>query len=158
MSVHDLFFEDTSEPRHQLLTALRGEMGQRRRRLLRVSVINDTTQGTENQGTDTVLKTLSVLSFLLSICLWFFLLIYPLKWWNKMEDWQLYSKWTCQFSLVQSLSCFWLFATQWTVACQVSLSITNSPSLRKLMSIELVMPSNHLILCHPHLLLPSKNM
>ena len=47
------------------------------------------------------------------------------------------------------------FATPWTAACQVSLSITNSWSLLKLMSIELVMPSNHLILCHPLLLLPS---
>ena len=48
-----------------------------------------------------------------------------------------------------------LFATQWTAAHQASLSITNSRSLLKLMSIELVMPSNHLILCHPLLLLPS---
>ena len=47
------------------------------------------------------------------------------------------------------------FATPWTAACQTSLSITNSPSLLKLMSIESVMPSNHLILCHPLLLLPS---
>ena len=48
-----------------------------------------------------------------------------------------------------------LFATPWTAACQASLSITNSWSLLKLMSIELVMPSNHLTLCHPLLLLPS---
>ena len=48
-----------------------------------------------------------------------------------------------------------LFATPWTAACQASLSITNSQSLLKLMSIELVMPSNHLILCRPLLLLPS---
>ena len=48
-----------------------------------------------------------------------------------------------------------LFATQWTAACQASLSITNSQSLLKLMSIELVMPSNHLILCCPLLLPPS---
>ena len=47
------------------------------------------------------------------------------------------------------LTCVWLFATPWTAACQASLSITNSPSLLKLMSIELVMPSNHLIFCHP---------
>ena len=52
------------------------------------------------------------------------------------------------FSSVQSLSCVWLFATPWTAACQASLSITNSLSLLKLMSIVLVMPSNHLILCH----------
>ena len=59
-----------------------------------------------------------------------------------------------QFSLVQSLSHVWLFATPWTAARQASLSITNSRSLPKLMSIELVMPSNHLILCRPHLLPP----
>ena len=58
------------------------------------------------------------------------------------------------FSSVQSLSHVRLFATPWTAACQASLSI-NSWSLPKLMSIELVMPSNHLILCHPLLLLPS---
>ena len=60
-----------------------------------------------------------------------------------------------QFSSVQSLSRIRLFATPWTAACQASLSITNSRSLLKLMSIESVMPSNHLILCHPLLLLPS---
>ena len=59
------------------------------------------------------------------------------------------------FSSVQSLSHVWLFATPWTAARQASLSITNSRSLLKLMSIESVMPSNHLILCHPLLLLPS---
>ena len=52
-----------------------------------------------------------------------------------------------QFSSVQSLSRVWLFATPWTAACQASLFITNSWSLLKLMSIESVMPSNHLILC-----------
>ena len=56
---------------------------------------------------------------------------------------------------VQSLSHVRLFATPWTAAGQVSLSITNSWSLLKLMSIELVMPSNHLILCRPLLLPPS---
>ena len=60
-----------------------------------------------------------------------------------------------QFSSVQLLSHVWLFATTWTAAHQASLSITNSRSLLKLMSIESVMPSNHLILCHPLLLLPS---
>ena len=60
-----------------------------------------------------------------------------------------------QFSSVQSLSRVQLFATPWTAAHQASLSITNSWSLLKLMSIELVMPSNHLILCHPLLLPPS---
>ena len=58
------------------------------------------------------------------------------------------------FSSVQSLSHVWLFVTLWTAAHQASLSITNSQSLLKLMSVESVMPSNHLILCHPLLLLP----
>ena len=65
---------------------------------------------------------------------------YPLTWW--------------MFSSVQLLSRVWLFATPWTAAHQASLSITNSRSLPKLMSIESVMPSNHLILFHS-LLLPS---
>ena len=60
-----------------------------------------------------------------------------------------------KFSSVQLLSRVWHFATPWTAACQASLSIANSRSLLKLMSIESVMPSNHLILCHPLLLLPS---
>ena len=59
-----------------------------------------------------------------------------------------------QFRSVQSLNCVRLFATPWTAARQASLSITNSWSLLKLMSIESVMPSKHLILCHP-LHLPS---
>ena len=58
-------------------------------------------------------------------------------------------------SSVQLLSCVWLFATPWTAARQASLSITSSRSLLKLMSTESVMPSNHLILCRPLLLLPS---
>ena len=58
-------------------------------------------------------------------------------------------------SSVQLLSCVQLFATPWTGARQASLSITNPPSLRKLTCIELMMSSNHLILCHPLLLLPS---
>ena len=77
-----------------------------------------------------------------------------------------YSPWGCkasdmtehaqhQFSSVQSLSCVRRFATSWTAACQASLSITNSWSLLKLMSIELVMLSNHLILYYPLLLPPS---
>ena len=56
---------------------------------------------------------------------------------------------------VQSLSCVWLFATPWTAACQASLSITSYWSLLRLMSIELMMLSNHLTLCRPLLLLPS---
>ena len=57
--------------------------------------------------------------------------------------------------IVQLLSCVQLFATPLTAACQASLSITNSWSLLELKSIESVMPSNHLILCRPLLLLPS---
>ena len=64
-------------------------------------------------------------------------------------------KQTHQFSSVQSLNRVWLFVAPWTAACQASLSITNPQSLLKLMSIVLVMPSNHLILCHPFLRLPS---
>ena len=63
------------------------------------------------------------------------------------------SMYICQS--VQLLSHIWLFATPWTAARQSSLSITNSQSLLKLMSVESVMPSNHLILCCPLLLLPS---
>ena len=64
---------------------------------------------------------------------------------------------TSQISSVQSLSRVRLFATPWTAASQASLSFINTWSLLKLMSIELVMPSNHLILCHPRLLLPSQS-
>ena len=60
-----------------------------------------------------------------------------------------------EISSVQLLSRVWLFATPWTAVCQASLSITNSRSLHKPMSIESVMPSNHLILCHPLVLLPA---
>ena len=59
----------------------------------------------------------------------------------------------CNFNSVQSLSCVRFFETSWATVCQASLSITNSWSLLKLMSIESMIPSNHLILCHP-LLLP----
>ena len=62
-------------------------------------------------------------------------------------------KWS--FSSVQSLSHIQLFVTPWTAARRASLCITNSRSLRRLMSVELMMPSNHLILCRPLLLLPS---
>ena len=61
---------------------------------------------------------------------------------------------TYQFSSVQSLSCVQLFATLWIAARQASLSITNSQSSLRLTSIKLVMPSSHLILCRPLLLLP----
>ena len=60
-----------------------------------------------------------------------------------------------QFTSAESLRHVWLFLTQWTAKHQASLSITNSWSWLKYMSIESVMPSNHLILCHPLLLLPS---
>ena len=59
------------------------------------------------------------------------------------------------YILFSSVSCVRLFVTPWTAACQASLFITNSLSLLKLMSIELVTPSNHLILCHSLLFMPS---
>ena len=65
------------------------------------------------------------------------------------------SMWVACISSVQLLSHGQLFMTPWTAARQAALSITNSQSLLKLMSIESVMPYNHLILCHPLLLLPS---
>ena len=71
------------------------------------------------------------------------------------RDWTASLKSLHWFSSVQLLSQFWLFATPWTAAHQASLSITKSRSPPKLMSIESVMPSNHLILCHPLLFLPS---
>ena len=66
----------------------------------------------------------------------------------------LIEKYAQSVSSVQSLSRVWLFATPWIAACQASLSITNSRSSLKLMSIELLMPSSHLNLCRPLLLLP----
>ena len=63
--------------------------------------------------------------------------------------------WSDWFSSVQLLSHLHLFVTPWTAACQASLSIANSQSLLKFMTIESVMPFNHLILCHPLLLPPS---
>ena len=69
--------------------------------------------------------------------------------------WCLDLKYSLKFSSVQLLSHVQLFVTPWTATCQASLFITNSQSLFKLMSIELVMPSNHLILCRCLLLLPS---
>ena len=81
------------------------------------------------------------------------------KWWGVMLMFTIFVLmivlWVCQFCLVKSLSRVWLFSTPWTAARQASLSITNFLSLLKLMSIELVMPFNHLILCHLLLLLPS---
>ena len=60
-----------------------------------------------------------------------------------------------KITVVESFSCVWLFAIPWTAAPKASLSFTISWSLLKLMSIELMMPSSHLILCHPLLLLPA---
>ena len=80
---------------------------------------------------------------------------YPISYiFSDMEININFEKWV-QFSSVQSLSHVWLFAIHWTAARQASLSITNSWSPSKPMSIELVMPSNHLILCRPLLFLPS---
>ena len=67
---------------------------------------------------------------------------------------KIYYLYLTNISSVQSLSRVQLFATPWIAVCKASLSITNSQSLPKLMSIESVMPSSHLILCHPLLLLP----
>ena len=78
--------------------------------------------------------------------------IYMLQRNTPTSNWIL---WMIEFSSVQLLSCVRLFATPWTTARQASLSITNSWSPPKPMSIESVMPSNHLILCRPLLLLPS---
>ena len=71
-----------------------------------------------------------------------------------MQILQLLEEVSVQFSSVQALSHVWLFVTPWITACQASLSITNSQSSLKLMSIESVMPSRHLIFCRPLLLLP----
>ena len=92
----------------------------------------------------------SLIRFLSPACQWGWLHFYTclgtyLLWWLLQA----------QFSSVQSLSHVQLFATPWTAAYQASLSIANSQSLLKLTSIKLVMPSNHLILCHSLLLLPS---
>ena len=74
---------------------------------------------------------------------------------TRLHSFSMSEKSSVQFSSVLLLSRVQLFATPWTAKCQASLSITNSQSLLKLMSIESVMPSNHLILCHLLLLLPS---
>ena len=73
---------------------------------------------------------------------------------SASEETQIKTPCMCSSSSVQSLSCVWLFVTPWTSARQASLSITNSQSLLKLMSIKSVMPSNHLIFCCPLLLPP----
>ena len=73
---------------------------------------------------------------------------------SRVSECSTYIQWNIQFSSVQALSRVQLFLTPWTAAWQASLSITNPRSPPKLMSIESVMPSSHLILCHPLLLLP----
>ena len=108
---------------------------------------------------DSVLIHLLVSSILIPIFL-FKLLLRPSlnSWWTvSFHQWPLLLVlWTfLQFSSVQSLSRVRLFASPWITACQASLSNTSSWSLLKLISTELVMPSNHLILCHPLLLLTS---
>ena len=75
--------------------------------------------------------------------------------WVSLEKYLFRSSAYFLFVVVQSLSHVWLFVTPWPAACQASLSFTNSRSLVKLMAIESMMPSNHLILCHPLLFLPS---
>ena len=89
----------------------------------------------------------------------FFVYCFPV---SQFPQWQCcpnlenkYDPFVLGFSSVQSFSCVWLFVNPWTATCQASLSITNSWSLLKLMPIESMMPSKHLILCHPFLLLPS---
>ena len=76
------------------------------------------------------------------------------KWSTTALDFFTFSFYSLQFSSLQSLSHVQLFATPWTAACQASLSITNSWSSLRLTSIKSVMPSSHLIFCHPLFLLP----
>ena len=76
------------------------------------------------------------------------------KWKFKLNFWTPFKEIILQFSSAQSLSRVWLFATPWIAARQASLSITKSRSSLRLTSIESVMPSSHLILCRPLLLLP----
>ena len=80
---------------------------------------------------------------------------HPILLWPEVLDYPATQQPPITFSSVQSLSHVRLFATPWMAAYQASLSITNSQSLLKLMSIEPVMPSNYLTLCYPLLLLPS---
>ena len=100
-----------------------------------------------------------VTSLLLSLCLFILLIsISPSSSISHMDYYNSFLTYfplcTLQFSSLQSLSRVWLFATPWIAACQASLFITNSQSSPKRTSIGLVMPSSHLILCRPLLLLP----
>ena len=110
-----------------------------------------------HQGSPLVLKLHSIWWGSVAICFSHSLFVLALILSHKLQCFL--SKDACievrNFSSVQSLSCIWPFATTWTAAHQASLSITNSWDSLKLMSIKSVMPSNHLILCHPLLLLPS---
>ena len=81
---------------------------------------------------------------------WWYRIIFP----RNVYTQYFYCFYSVQFSSVQSLSGVWLFVTPWIPACRASLSITNSWSSLKPMYIESVMPSSHLILCHPLFLLP----
>ena len=103
------------------------------------------------------------LSFITYLTMWDYVIclssVFPTRVWSGGDcllrhPWSEVKVLVAQFNSVQSLSRVWLFATPWTAAHQASLSITNTQSLLKLMSIESVMPSNHLTLC-PLLLLPS---
>ena len=98
-----------------------------------------------------IAKYSSFIIFIISLCsvMMIFLIF-------NISNLGLLSFFSCLASLViQLLSCIWLFVTSWTAACQASLSLTVSQSFLWLMSIESVMPSNHLIFCCPLLLLPS---
>ena len=100
---------------------------------------------------------ISSLYLMLSKCQFFFIISHLIylkeEWHRKIITYILFLP--VQFSSVLLLSCVWLFTTPWITARQGSLSITNSRSSLKLMSIELVMPSNYLSLCCPLLLMPS---
>ena len=99
---------------------------------------------------------LSNQAFLLKGCFWTkYILFKKFLWLIQVDIWQKPTKYYKATVIVQSLSCVWLFGTPWTAACQDPLSSAISQSLLRFMSIELVMLSNHLILCHPLLLLPS---
>ena len=89
------------------------------------------------------------------MCINGMLLVFPTQIQEQWDHGQWIMPLSVQFSSVQSLSRVRLFVTPWTAARQASLSITNSLSLLRLVSIESVMPSNHRMLCHPLLLLPS---
>ena len=116
---------------------------------------------------DTLISSLIVLWNLILLPLYYYLILHFLNSCSvhsvhfpqvrlvEKTGWIVLTPSSIQFSSVQSLSHVWLFVTAWTAAHRASLPITNYQSLLKPMSIESVMPSNHLILCPPLLLLPS---